>query len=563
MKAQINLLLLAIVAVITFAFQNCSKVGFGEADGTLNAFKFDSFVVNTKLNTPVDFKLETDNPDMVGNGLSINIETKNKSAGTFEVVDSNRMALKFNPAFGYRGKLKATANVTDAYGNAKNIDFDVVVGNPFSSLEPAVAVRATGCITCHANIKSNFITDLGYGGEGDVHSNFLLDFDAKDVYPKFDKDGKVGRPSWLTGYYSGHGFSFHTLNMSSDKKIIAPKYEFPKELSYQINDYLKKGSYKDIWGENLFKDGFKFLSTIRSPAGFVKNIIANGVHYKGKTPPIVEGKSSIYIGAPTKPQIRSAFRVTSEKVKYYPEDDESPTLSGLLERAKIFENDKLLVCNGDLMIDGTLLLRDLKLKTKEGCRIYTTGSVFIYGPINYVFDNGETLKNQNLQITSAVSINMGLGRVTFKTDSDLTKPESYCAHKLHPGNWYYTNKKGNSFFARRTFYLNHQAFVRSANSAGSLETFWDSIVEEYENIETEISEDLLDASCKTRDVAYTRLLLNAPVVQSRYAGDISGVIVAEVPLMSLGKFSFSYDPVFSRAAILPFLDGSTILDVQQ
>ena len=29
--------------------------------------------------------------------------------------------------------------------------------------EPAVALRASGCLTCHAEIVSNYVTDFGYG----------------------------------------------------------------------------------------------------------------------------------------------------------------------------------------------------------------------------------------------------------------------------------------------------------------------------------------------------------------------------------------------------------------
>ncbi|MDM7996484.1 MAG: hypothetical protein QUT30_12475 [Acidobacteriota bacterium] len=36
--------------------------------------------------------------------------------------------------------------------------------NPaITEFEPAVAVRAAGCITCHAKIRPGIITDFGYG----------------------------------------------------------------------------------------------------------------------------------------------------------------------------------------------------------------------------------------------------------------------------------------------------------------------------------------------------------------------------------------------------------------
>jgi hypothetical protein len=61
---------------------------------------------------------------------------------------------------------------------------------------------------------------------------------------------------------------------------------------------------------------------------------------------------------------------------------------------------------------------------------------------------------------------------------------------------------------------------------------------------------------KRRTINFTRLLLNAPIVQSRYLGTISGVIVAEYVLPSLGSFQFQYDPVFNNVDAFPALkDG--------
>ncbi len=73
-----------------------------------------------------------------------------------------------------------------------------------------------------------------------------------------------------------------------------------------------------------------------------------------------------------------------------------------------------------------------------------------------------------------------------------------------------------------------------------------------------------DASCRPdgRSVSFERILLNAPIVQSRYQGRFSGTIIAEYTLMSLNTFVFAYDTTFDNVTILPFLDSKTYLDVQ-
>ena len=78
-----------------------------------------------------------------------------------------------------------------------------------------------------------------------------------------------------------------------------------------------------------------------------------------------------------------------------------------------------------------------------------------------------------------------------------------------------------------------------------------------------------DASCNSnslgiapREVHFERLLLNAPRIDSRYQGQFTGVVIAEVALMSLSKFSFTFDPVFSRVPVLPLLLPSDYLLVK-
>jgi hypothetical protein len=70
-----------------------------------------------------------------------------------------------------------------------------------------------------------------------------------------------------------------------------------------------------------------------------------------------------------------------------------------------------------------------------------------------------------------------------------------------------------------------------------------------------------DPAQKRAFIQYTGLLLNAPVVESRYQGSFQGVIVSELALFAVGNFNFTYDPVFKSAPILPLL-STDVLSVE-
>jgi len=74
-------------------------------------------------------------------------------------------------------------------------------------------------------------------------------------------------------------------------------------------------------------------------------------------------------------------------------------------------NTAAVQCSGkDVVIDGTLLLNNLQIYAEQGgCRMYVTGSVFIEGPITYLSSGAAADPTQNLQISSATSIIMGVG----------------------------------------------------------------------------------------------------------------------------------------------------------
>lgn len=73
-----------------------------------------------------------------------------------------------------------------------------------------------------------------------------------------------------------------------------------------------------------------------------------------------------------------------------------------------FTNTGEVVCDGDLLVRGTLFLNQPVIATRTGCRIYATGPAFLQGAITYKTRDGSADK-ANLQLVSAKAILLGLG----------------------------------------------------------------------------------------------------------------------------------------------------------
>lgn len=63
--------------------------------------------------------------------------------------------------------------------------------------------------------------------------------------------------------------------------------------------------------------------------------------------------------------------------------------------------------------------------------------------------------------------------------------------------------------------------------------------------------DLQDAGAAgaLKSIEFKGLFLNAPVVHSRYVGLFQGMIIAEAALFALGRFEFTFEPVFTQVSV--------------
>ncbi|MBO9667240.1 MAG: hypothetical protein J7501_10560 [Bdellovibrio sp.] len=496
----------AFTLLLLVAFQNCGRsMFFTPSQGVLSegSFSSDTTLVDTEMNTPISFEL---NHLTTVSGVSLTVDPASVANlhGTIKIDDAANFKVTYTPSFGFRGNDNATLIAKDLYGNSMNLFVIAHVGNPLSGIEPALAVRGMGCIQCHANVSSNIITDFGYGND--------YYFGVKPAVANW-KSGSV---------YGDHGNSFNTMSIPADKSVLVPTAALPSAVATATG-----------------------LSTVAAYVNKQFSISANS----GTTRTSVVEKKSVYIGAPTDANLVAAFRLgATERIKYYKNNSTSAELSGLQDQKTFFKASGTLACDGDVVIRGPLLLDNIAVSTSDGCRLYVIGSVFMYGPVTYL---GAT-ENSNLQITSTRSISMGLGLA--KKDNAFCEPTSRFA--LDNKNY------GDSSLVNRfaSFWTVPMNYVRQSADP---KAYGQAIVDEAKVVEAGAG-TLYDAACRSegRMVSFERLLLNAPIVHSRYEGNFSGTIISEFAIMSLGQFIFSFDPVFSKTSVLPFLDSKTFLHIE-
>lgn len=465
--------------------------------------------------------------------------------GTVVITDASAFTLKFTPVVGYLGSFTLPLHALDSSGKVKSsVEVTIVVGSALNYFQPALAVRGAGCVMCHSDVRSNIVTDFGYG------NNFY-----------FGKNADDSGLSWNFGAAYGDFEAFYTLktspelgnwahlNQQADKKVYVPK------------------------NAPIPVDEAKTKTGATTLAGYLTQRLSASDYSTTRTANKVVEKSTVYIGAPTADRIKAVFGWSSGMANYiYRKDSASGAydLSGLRDAGAYFTADGTLTCDGDLMINGTVYFNNLNVRTHTGCRLYVTRSVFIYGAITY--DNVTNSDLRNLQITSASAILMGLG--------DLYNGSTHCEVSANTAyNWYYDRLQAyntEKHYYSGTDLTNYNQAMRDS-AYMRLVFFWPnannftrdarSPIAVGQEIYTEMRNSVglpKDASCRSggRGVSYSRLFLNAPRVESRYNGDFSGSIVAEYSLMALGQFKFQFDEVFTKVKILPVLKDTDYLHIE-
>lgn len=373
---------------------------------------------------------------------------------------------------------------------------------------PALAVRGAGCITCHAEVYSPFITDFGAGNPyflgnpaagskvGPFNGNIYGDFIAEQ-----------NNTGWATA-------RFHS-------EIIVPEV--------LIDFGLEDAAPANLKEEPAYQGAFRAASL----AGYLRTL-----ENRKTEPATVVEKKNIYIGAADADTLAARFGLQpgdASGFKFLKSDREaSPDLEGIEKTSDgaYYTNVRKIVCDGDLFLRGTLLLNEPSIITDTGCRIYATGPIFLQGAVGFPGIAGEN-DLSNLQLMSSEAIFLGTGKEKCAGDGDPLSSRLLRTPALT------------------------SIFTRAADSRHlSPETFMQELYDKASLLPLE------DSSCQDTSLSLSRMLLNAPVIHSRYSGKFKGVVIAEFALFWQGKSSYEFDPVFRKVAVLPVLKDSDYLVVE-
>lgn len=436
--------------------------------------------------------------------------------------------------------------IDDGHGGKVTFNIIFTAENPLLAFKPALAIRNMACLNCHANIKGNIITDYraSQGQQVSLHGP------------------SVGAGDFLYGNWDWRGKPFVALNLHQGTYFV-PKRTFVTSSQTAITAALTEGRDTKLislpgWGGSTSAaDTTAFDSSINVAAstiaeyinaavnhrttGYFNELLNDAAFPKFTTFPQdtkVREVQDVKIGSVTADQMKSVFGAT---MKYIRQGDDGYALKNFSQSGQTFINnpDQWMECDGDIYVPGTVLLKNLKLKSKYGCRIHATGTVFVQAAVNETigrqgidYDNAKA----HLQIMSSKAVLLGLG--------DCSKKDA-----LH----------GDT--------VEHRIADERTNTP-KLEEL--GVVADYDRfLGADGEHTIRDASnCegnytdKRRNVAFSKLLLNAPVIHSRYTGNFSGVIIADHMVGSLGKFAYEYDPVFTSAPIFPLIPSDWFFQVK-
>jgi hypothetical protein len=376
----------------------------------------------------------------------------------------------------------------------------------FKNIKPAVAVRGASCLMCHANVQSNLITDFGYGDSWFIdHANNSR---ASGSY-YFNHE----LSTWQTANIAGslivpratisrttHGPQLNSVDPTAAKSEMS------------LKEFLSAPSIADLNGHSFNGGGSmsKGVAPVDGQAIVEKN------HVEIKAPMV----SDILEMAPDLVSAQAGYqqRYVAGIPAYLQRD-----LSGLHVEGSGAQQyvrnavDQPLVCAGDIIIKGTLFLKDLNLVTSTyGCHLYVSGSVFIQGAIT--INGGNVSSTESLQITSGRAVMMGFN------------PASVRERMALPG-------------STRAWTLPN-SYTRGVGTNSEKHT---AIYNESMKIA-----DLQDGA--EAPISYKHVLLNAPEIHSRYAGGFQGALVGEIIIFVLSQFAFTYDPIFEQIPVLPALN---------
>ena len=251
-------------------------------------------IIRTQFNVPVAFLAQS-----MGNragytySLDFAMTTNARTladGGQIEIINPTTWELKYTPGF-FRGEMQI-----DVFARKGTIVKQAVirlqVGNSVNLLAPALALRGSGCVTCHAEVHANIITDFGAGNAYYFGNNPPLNFNWNDgliygdQYAFFDNGtGQVDQGAWWR------------LNLvknadGSGNRVYVPRSPLPPGPA-----------------------GATGANTLRA---YVQNRLDSSFYPDSHTATAIE-KNEVFIGAPTAARLEAVFGWTAadETKKYF------------------------------------------------------------------------------------------------------------------------------------------------------------------------------------------------------------------------------------------------------
>jgi|GEM_PF-4290973 len=306
-----------------------------------------------------------------------------------------------------------------------------------AKIEPSLAVRATSCLLCHAQVKGAIMTDLG-GGEK------------------------------TSSIYLGGQTAMSWSSMNLNGKVIVPK----KKIA-------------NTWIREL-----------------VEGLVA--------TSNPVEEVTTLKIKYPSAALIRASAQLSGAiSAKGLP--------SGITQQSNGFvEISGNLNCSGDIAISGFLHLKSLSLTTTNGCRIYVTGNIFVSGGIK---QTGGALRNIQLVSASGIYLEMDSGDISARA----------------------THMKGQG-------------------QDSSFDNLLTTAVQQAASISSLANNRSTNG---TGGTSFERILVNAPIVQSRAQGLFKGFVIADFAAFRIGSLQFEFDPVFKDVPLITLTGLNNSIEVKK
>ena len=334
--------------------------------------------------------------------------------------------------------------------------------------EAVLAVRDLSCAFCHAQISSNVISDFAITTEeASAEQTFRKIMYQVNHEPK-------GHPTIVGDFIVPRG-DISMLERTSD-------CVFSSEASAQANikqkrsliDYLVKCVQPSfVWGSSSQKFITKDNVTI-NPVSSAQDII--GIVGASK----LSGSGMALVGN------SNLLGISGSKT------------SGFTAASSV-------TCEGAVVLDGPVVLKDTTINTERGCRIYSTASIFVFGNTRVT----TTSDPANLQLMSPLFVGFDISS---------------------------GNIEGR---------LKHENNAKLKLSRGSTADVASLIVADATKLG-------ITGYGGNSNISYARVAAAAPVVYSRHNGSFSGAIIAEHFIGKIGALSFTFDPIFKAGTTSVF-----------